>query len=59
MSAWDIQLEIAGVRNDKLVCLLVAALQPAIMFVGEKFDSDQDFKQAKSLLLDTFRGQQV
>lgn len=34
-------------------------LQPAIMFVGEKFDTEQDFKQAKSMLLDMFRGQQV
>lgn len=29
------------------------------MFVGERFESDQDFKQAKSMLLDMFRGQQV
>lgn len=34
-------------------------LQPAVMFVGEKFDTEQDFKQAKSMLLDMFRGQQV
>jgi hypothetical protein len=47
-----------------LFCLLCCAaahvlLQPAILFVGERFDSDQDFKLAKSMLLDMFRGQQV
>lgn len=34
-------------------------MQPAILFVGERFDSDPDFKLAKSMLLDMFRGQQV
>jgi hypothetical protein len=29
------------------------------MFVGERFDSEPDFKLAKSMLLDMFRGQQV
>ncbi|WIA12819.1 hypothetical protein OEZ85_006448 [Tetradesmus obliquus] len=33
--------------------------KPAILFAGERFDSEPDFKLAKSMLLDMFRGQQV
>jgi Brix domain len=36
-----------------------APSQPAVLFVGERFESDADFKLARSLLLDMFRGQQV
>jgi hypothetical protein len=42
-----------------LLLLLFCMLQPAILFVGERFDSEPDFKLAKSMLLDMFRGQQV
>lgn len=30
-----------------------------MVFVGDKFDSDPDYKLAKSILLDFFRGLQV
>ncbi|KAF8067235.1 choline monooxygenase [Scenedesmus sp. PABB004] len=33
--------------------------KPAVLFVGERFESEPDFKLAKSMLLDMFRGQQV
>jgi hypothetical protein len=36
-----------------------ARTQPAILFVGDAFESQPDFKLAKSMLLDMFRGQQV
>jgi hypothetical protein len=50
--------DLAGIFSLlSLHCWLL--LQPAILFVGERFDSDQDFKLAKSMLLDMFRGQQV
>lgn len=39
--------------------LLPSSAQPCIMFVGEKFESVPALKAAKSLLLDTFRGEQV
>lgn len=39
--------------------LLLLRLQPAILFVGDRFESDADFKLAKSMLLDMFRGKQV
>lgn len=35
------------------------ALQPCIVFVGEKFESDPALKQLRSTLLDYFRGEQV
>jgi hypothetical protein len=34
-------------------------VQPAILFVGDRFESEPDFKLAKSMLLDIFRGKQV
>jgi len=34
-------------------------LQPCFVFAGEQFQHDPDFKQAKSVLLDLFRGQVV
>jgi hypothetical protein len=34
-------------------------LQPCMVFVGEKFESEPQFKLAKSMLMDFFRGQQV
>lgn len=57
----------AGVHGlaDWLSLLFVACgccavcLQPAILFVGDKFEADADFKLAKSMLLDMFRGKQV
>ncbi|KAF6250832.1 Brix domain-containing protein [Scenedesmus sp. NREL 46B-D3] len=33
--------------------------KPAVLFVGERFDSEPDFKMAKSMLLDMLRGRQV
>jgi hypothetical protein len=55
--------DIADVAHPALrassALLRMLLLQPAILFVGERFDSDQDFKLAKSMLLDMFRGQQV
>jgi hypothetical protein len=30
-----------------------------MVFVGEKFEGEAQFKQAKSLLMDFFRGQEV
>jgi ribosome production factor 2 len=35
------------------------ALQPCILFVGEKFESVPALKMARSLVLDMFRGEQV
>jgi hypothetical protein len=49
----------AGLDLPAVPALLHMLLQPAILFVGERFESDQDFKLAKSMLLDMFRGQQV
>jgi ribosome production factor 2 len=37
-------------------CLLV---QPCFLFVGEPFERDERFKLVKSLLVDTFRGQEI
>lgn len=34
-------------------------MQPCFAFVGEQFESDPDFQQAKSMLLDLFRGRLV
>ena len=34
-------------------------LQPCFIFRGEQFENDEEFKQAKSMLLDLFRGQVV
>eukprot|EP00877_Chromochloris_zofingiensis_P000399 jgi/Chrzof1/1035/Cz01g37260.t1 len=36
-----------------------AGNKPCMVFVGDKFDSDPDYKLAKSILLDFFRGLQV
>lgn len=37
----------------------VCVVQPAVLFVGDRFESEPDFKLAKSMLLDIFRGKQV
>ena len=34
-------------------------LQPCMVFAGEQFENDPDFKLAKSILLDMFRGRVV
>lgn len=34
-------------------------VQPCFAFVGEQFESDSDFRLAKSMLLDFFRGRLV
>jgi hypothetical protein len=34
-------------------------VQPCFAFVGEQFESDADFRLAKSMLLDLFRGRLV
>lgn len=37
----------------------MCVVQPAVLFVGDRFESEPDFKLAKSMLLDIFRGKQV
>lgn len=37
----------------------LACLQPCMVFAGEQFENDPDFKLAKSMLLDMFRGRVV
>ena len=34
-------------------------MQPCMVFAGEQFENDADFKLAKSMLLDMFRGRIV
>ncbi len=34
-------------------------VQPCMVFAGEQFENDPDFKLAKSMLLDMFRGRLV
>ena len=34
-------------------------VQPCMVFAGEQFENDPDFKLAKSMLLDMFRGRVV
>lgn len=41
------------------VSLCCCPLQPCIVFAGEQFENDADFKLAKSMLLDMFRGRVV
>lgn len=37
----------------------IFCLQPCMVFAGEQFENDPDFKLAKSMLLDMFRGRVV
>jgi hypothetical protein len=52
-------------RGCSLVLILLVPFhclccqQPAMLFVGDRFESDADFKLARSMLLDMFRGKQV
>ena len=41
------------------VSLYCFPLQPCMVFAGEQFENDADFKLAKSMLLDMFRGRVV
>ena len=41
------------------VSLYCFSLQPCMVFAGEQFENDADFKLAKSMLLDMFRGRVV
>ena len=42
-----------------LLMCFIHCLQPCMVFVGEKFESEPQFQQSKSLLMDFFRGQEV
>ena len=37
----------------------LCVMQPCMVFAGEQFENDADFKLAKSMLLDMFRGRVV
>ena len=43
----------------ELVSLYCLPAQPCMVFAGEQFENDADFKLAKSMLLDMFRGRVV
>ena len=38
---------------------MLNSMQPGVMFVGERFESSESMKLARSLVLDMFRGQPV
>jgi ribosome production factor 2 len=52
-------LAAAGWSQTAHTSLLCPCVQPCILFVGERFESQENMKMARSLLLDIFRGQPV
>jgi hypothetical protein len=53
---WTLQPVAECACNCHCLC---CCQQPAVLFVGDRFENDADFKLAKSMLLDMFRGKQV
>lgn len=63
-SALKLRLNIAFPKGQWWIAVLgsrcpMCVMQPCMVFAGEQFENDADFKLAKSILLDMFRGRVV